>query len=434
MLVEAGVVGECRGEDRLAGDGSLAEFGHDAAITTAGEAPRTACRRGIACAGAVQASYDISYAPSTFTVAKHALQITAKNISVVYGTPGVPAFDYIVGTGINGFVGGDSLTSLPNCAATYGSRTAAGTYDITCTPQVEPDYDITYVTGTLTVTPRNLSVTVADKTMVYGSAVPAFVPNIVGLLTGDLLAAQPTCAPTATTFNVGSYAVSCSGAVQANYNINYGTANLTVTPKALSVTTVHKTIAAGDNAPTNYVISTNGFVTGDDFVVAPTCTTNYVKGNPVGDYAVNCDGGAAPNYTITYSAGVLTVSVNDPGLAVFTVNGVSVLTNTTTNAPNGTTSVNVVATTKNPNNTVVISGDTGLSVGPNLITIEVFDSNGISLTTFNATVVVAPAAITPIVVNVPAGSGAFYVNGVLQTNITPTPVSAINQIRVSGSG
>jgi|GEM_PF-552494 len=389
---------------------------------------------GIACAGAVQASYDISYAPSTFTVAKHALQITAKNISVVYGTPGVPAFDYIVGTGINGFVGGDSLTSLPNCAATYGSRTAAGTYDITCTPQVEPDYDITYVTGTLTVTPRNLSVTVADKTMVYGSAVPAFVPNIVGLLTGDLLAAQPTCAPIATTFNVGSYAVSCSGAVQANYNINYGTANLTVTPKALSVTTVHKTIAAGDNAPTNYVISTNGFVTGDDFVVAPTCTTNYVKGNPVGDYAVNCDGATAPNYTITYSAGVLTVSVNDPGLAVFTVNGVSVLTNTTTNAPNGTTSVNVVATTKNPNNTVVISGDTGLSVGPNLITIEVFDSNGISLTTFNATVVVAPAAITPIVVNVPAGSGAFYVNGVLQTNITPTPVSAINQIRVSGSG
>jgi len=33
---------------------------------------------------------------------------------------------------------------MPNCAATYGSRTAVGTYDITCTPQTEADYDITY--------------------------------------------------------------------------------------------------------------------------------------------------------------------------------------------------------------------------------------------------------------------------------------------------
>ena len=389
----------------------------------------------IVCTGAVQASYDISYSPANFVVAKHALQIAAKNLSVTYGTPGVPAFDYIIGTGVNGLVNGDVLTTLPNCAATYGSRTPAGNYDITCTPQTETDYDITYVTGTLTVTPRNLSVTVADKTMVYGSALPAFVPNIVGLLTGDLLTTQPTCAPAAaSTYNVGSYSVTCSGAVQANYNINYGTANLTVTPKALAVTTVRKTIAAGDNVPTSFTISTNGFLAGDDFATAPICTTNYLKGNAVGDYAVNCDGAVASNYTITYTPGVLTVSVNDPGLAVFTINGVSVLVNTSTNAPNGTTSVTVVATPKNLNNTVVVSGDTGLVVGPNTITISVYDSNNALLTTFNATVVVAPAAITPIVVNVPAGSGAFYVNGVLQTNITPTPVTAINQIRVSGAG
>ena len=94
----------------------------------------------------------------------------------------------------------------------------------------------------------------------------------------------------------------------------------------------------------------------------------------------------------------------------------------------------MVAIPKNPNNYVVIHGDTGLSVGANTITVEVFDSNNVSITSFTATVVVAPAAITPITVNVPAGSGAFYVNGVLQTNITPTPVTAINQIRVSGAG
>ena len=91
---------------------------------------------------------------------------------MVYGG-GLPALT----ASYSGFVNGDtaaSLTTQPTLSttATADSHVAGSPYSITASGAVDPDYTISYVAGTLSVTPAPLTITANDQTMVYGAALP----------------------------------------------------------------------------------------------------------------------------------------------------------------------------------------------------------------------------------------------------------------------
>ncbi len=107
------------------------------------------------------------------------LTITASSATVPYGT--APR----ITPGYSGFVGGDtasSLTTQPTCSTTdTGSSTVAGSpYASSCSGAVDPNYTITYVSGSVTVTTAPLTITATSESVPYGST-PSVSPLYSGL-------------------------------------------------------------------------------------------------------------------------------------------------------------------------------------------------------------------------------------------------------------
>ena len=93
----------------------------------------------------------LAASPPTFAVTPASLVITANSASIGSGQA-LPVFT----ASYAGFVNGDtsaSLTTRPAPSTTASAGSPAGTYPITFSGASSPDYTITYVAGTLTVTP-----------------------------------------------------------------------------------------------------------------------------------------------------------------------------------------------------------------------------------------------------------------------------------------
>src|SRR5205823_12076552 len=94
----------------------------------------------------------------TLTVTQAALTITAYDKTRAYGAAN-PALT----VKYTGFVNGDtaaSLTTPPTVSTTATAASAVGAYPITASgAAANANYTITYVNGTLTVTPATLTIT-----------------------------------------------------------------------------------------------------------------------------------------------------------------------------------------------------------------------------------------------------------------------------------
>src|SRR5207244_1394637 len=125
----------------------------------------------ITASGAVSSNYAISYASGTLTVTAATLTITANNETKAYGAAN-PALT----VSYSGFMNGDTAASLrtpPAVTTTATTASGVGTYPITASAaSANANYTISYVTGTLTVTPAVLTITANNGTRTYGAANP----------------------------------------------------------------------------------------------------------------------------------------------------------------------------------------------------------------------------------------------------------------------
>src|SRR5260370_683651 len=127
-----------------------------------------------------------------------------------------------------------------------------------------------YVSGTLTVNPALLTITADSKVKTYGGALPARTVSYSGLVIGDTSAtfsAAPNTAPTiataaTATSHVGSYGITASAAVDADYTISYVSGTLTVNPALLTITADNKVKTYGGALPV-LTVSYSGLVNGD---------------------------------------------------------------------------------------------------------------------------------------------------------------------------
>jgi len=384
-------------------------------------------------------NYTITYATGNIVVSKANLSITANNVSKVYGAvlTGAAGSTAFTSTGL---ANSETIGSVTIAYGTGSAATAAGgSYTGSATPSAATggtftagNYNITYVSGNITVTPVNLNVTVSNATKAYGTANPAFTVNYTGFINGDNaagLATQPTVTTTATaTSGVGSYTLTASGGVSTNYTFVYaGTGTLTITPVPLTITADAKTKAYNTPNPTLTATYT-GFVGTDNaasLTTQPTFATTAVTASLPGNYPITVSGAASPNYTITYVAGVLTVSAgNNANLAFLTISSGSLspgfaattkaYTDTVTNAVDRisvTPTLSDVAANLQVNGTQVGSGNSStfipLSTGNNTITILVTAQDGVTKNTYTVTVYrpVAVSAITASNIMSPNGDG-----------------------------
>src|SRR5208337_2435513 len=231
----------------------------------------------ITASGAVDSDYAFTYVAGSLSVTAVPLTITANNQTKSYGAA-LPSLT----ASYSGFVNGDSsasLTTKPTLTTTATASSRVGTYAITASGAVDPNYTISYVGGTLTVATASLTITAVNQTKVYGAALPTLTASYSGFVNGDTaanLTAQPTLTTTATVAShVGNYAITASGAVDSDYTISYASGTFSVTSAALTITAVNQTKAYGAVVP-SLTASYSGFVNGDSaasLTTQPTLAT-----------------------------------------------------------------------------------------------------------------------------------------------------------------
>ena len=149
---------------------------------------------------------------------------------------------------------------------------AASTYPLTATYTGDTLYaPSTSTPDSLVVSAAPLVVTASSGSMTYGGGPPTITASYSGFVNGDDatdLTTAPSCSTSATSSSpVGSYAATCSGAVDPNYAITYQNGSVTVDTAPLAVTASSPSMTYGGSVPT-ITPSYSGFVNGDDAVLA----------------------------------------------------------------------------------------------------------------------------------------------------------------------
>jgi MBG domain (YGX type)/Bacterial Ig-like domain (group 3)/Domain of unknown function (DUF4214) len=219
----------------------------------------------------------------------------------------------------SGFVNGDSAASLstPPTLSTVSDSSHVGTYDITVSGAVDPNYSITYVSGKLHITQATLTITADDQSMTYGGPLPTLSASYSGLVNGDTAASLTTSPGLSTTAtaasHVGGYVITVSGAFDPDYDIIYANGTLTINRAALTIKADNQSMTYGGTLPTLTATFT-GLVNADTVAtfnntpnVAPSLSTTATATSHAGGYTITVGGAQDNDYQITFVNGTLTI-------------------------------------------------------------------------------------------------------------------------------
>jgi hypothetical protein len=259
------------------------------------------------------ANYAVTTNNGTLTVNPATLTVTADNQSKIYGTANPTLTGSLVG-----------VQNQDNIMATYATTASVtspvGGYPIT-PALVDPssklsNYTVTTNNATLTVNPAVLTVTADPQTRTYGAFNPVLTATITGFVNGDTQASAVTGTPLVTTSattadDTGSYPITAAlgGLSASNYTFSFVNGTLSITPALLTGTADAKSRLYGASNPP-FTVTYTGFVNGQSASLvtgtlsgSSLATTN----SPVDIYPISIGGQSAPNYSIHYVDGTLTV-------------------------------------------------------------------------------------------------------------------------------
>jgi 6-phosphogluconolactonase (cycloisomerase 2 family) len=258
---------------------------------------------------AISANYQAFDHSGVLTITGATLTVTGNNASRLYGDPN-PAFS---GT-ISGLLPGDVITATFTTIATPAS--AAGVFPITPVFN-DPgnklgNYILVVTPGILSVNQAPLTASANNAVKVYGLANPVFTGTVTGLKNGDVITESFTTTAVLTS-PVGAYpiipALVDPGGKAGNYITTFNNGTLTVVQAPLTVNITNVSRVYGNANPT-FAGTIVGLRPGDN--ITATYSSVAVPASPVGTYPITptfADPGAKlPNYTVTITGGILTVT------------------------------------------------------------------------------------------------------------------------------
>jgi 6-phosphogluconolactonase (cycloisomerase 2 family) len=251
-------------------------------------------------------NYSVNSSNGTLTVTPAPLTAAATSASRVYGH----ANPSLSGT-ISGLKNNDQISAT--FASTADINSAVGTYPIlpvfTDPGNKLGNYTVN-ATGTLTVTPAPLSVTIANATRVYGDPNPVFTGSISGIRNGDNITLAPTTTADPTS-PVGTYPIVAGFNDPTNkignYAVTSNTATLTITPAPLTIQANNATAPVGGPFPT-FTGTITGIKNNDN--ITASYSTTATTASPAGTYPITPSPDPNPlnsNYNITLVNGTLTL-------------------------------------------------------------------------------------------------------------------------------
>jgi len=257
----------------------------------------------ITVSAAADANYTINYVPGILIVNKVPLKITAENKTKVYGAAN-PTLTYTY----SGLVNGDLATiTWPTIITAALPNSPVGVYEIIPSAATDPNYTITYVNASLTVTKALLTITALAKLKVYGEINPTLTFAYTGLVNPD---AAPSTLPTISTTAlasspVGSYPISISGASDANYTISYIDGILKIEKKEINVIADSQSKEYNTtDPPLTYTFSPSPLIGSDNYTGALIRSIGEVPG----PYEINQGTlSLSSNYQLNFTKGILTI-------------------------------------------------------------------------------------------------------------------------------
>lgn len=258
------------------------------------------------CSGGSDSNYTLAYTQGTVLVSPALAIVVASSGTSAYGAAPAPVTASYVGL-VNGAV---APAVVPVCSTTATSSSKLGAYPTSCSGAADPNYSFVYSDGVDTVGPASLIVTGSSQVLTYGDDPAPVTPSYAGLAGGDTgPATVPTCTTSVTSATgVGTYTSTCSGAADANYKISYVPGKVVVVPAPVTVL-VTSEISTYGTAPGPVSYTLVGLVNGDTDLATPAmCSTTATAASAVGVYPATCSGVADPNYSVSFTAGTVTVN------------------------------------------------------------------------------------------------------------------------------
>jgi filamentous hemagglutinin family protein len=261
------------------------------------------------------ASYLLSSSGNTngsLVVNKAHLTVTADNVSKTYGNS-----NPTLTTSISGYVNGETLGTsgvTGSATATTTATTSTGVGSATIIVGVgtltASNYDFTnLINGTLTVTPRAITVTADAVSKTYGDVNPNLTYAVTSgsLVNSDTLSGS--LATSATQYsNVGDYDVT-STLANSNYNVAFvGTNKLGINQRAITLNATDLSKVYGENDPTLAYTVTSGTVVNGDSLGLNLVRATGEDVNTTTGYEISNNGTLNSNYNVTFNNGKLNIT------------------------------------------------------------------------------------------------------------------------------
>ena len=263
--------------------------------------------------GGEAANYEFVYAPGALTVTKAPLSAKINDATKVYGAQN-PVFT-ISYNGLKNEEIEPAWTTRPTFITGASQSSGVGQYEVTAQKGTPVNYDLGEITaGTLTILPAPLSIMANDATRHYYNNDPQFSYTCNGFVNGEdesVLTTKPQLTTTASlSSDVGTYAISVSGAESPNYSISFVNGTLTITKKTLMASVGNYVRKYNEENPA-FEVKYDGFAGNDNekvFISKPQAKTTATKSSNVGTYTIEISGGDADNYQFSYTPGMLTIN------------------------------------------------------------------------------------------------------------------------------
>jgi hypothetical protein len=247
---------------------------------------------------ALDSKYTLTFITGNLSITARSVTVGADAKSKIYGNADPPlTYGIITGT----LVGADAFSG----SLSRDTGEDIGTYHITLgTLRLGSNYNITFVGAEIEITSRPITVSANNVSKVYGDA-----DHLTYRITSGSLVGTDNFTGSLTRNageSIGNYSISIGTlALVSNYSLTFIGANLSIIPRALTVTADNTVKVYGDSDVLTYKI-TSGILAGSDSF---TGTLLRDPGENVGTYSTN-QGTLAlnSNYSITFRDSTLTIT------------------------------------------------------------------------------------------------------------------------------
>ncbi|MGQ7871069.1 MBG domain-containing protein, partial [Sunxiuqinia sp. sy24] len=258
------------------------------------------------------ANYNIAYTSADLTIGQLAVTVTADAQSKTYGELD-PALTFVSVPAVGSTLPNGEVIAFTGKLSRDAGETV-GNYAIKQNTLDNANYNIAYTSADLTIGQLEVTVTADAMSKTYGELDPAltFVSNpAVGtvLANGEVIAFTGALSrdPGET---VGNYAIRQNTLDNANYNIAYTSADLTIGQLAVTVTADAKRKYCGQIDPTLTFVSDPaiGTILINGEVIGFSGAIDRMPGEDVGSHTILQGSLENTNYAITYIPAILSIA------------------------------------------------------------------------------------------------------------------------------